>query len=339
MSQFELAIALQTNKTPAQYEALARLIDGYAFDVVSVYNDLMFQPALGPLLTLARHLKRARLGPAVLNPYTVHPLEIAGQAALLDYATEGRAYLGLGRGAWLDALGLDVRRPVDTLREAALLVKHLLGRKPEAFEGAVFQLIAGATLQYEPLRADIPIMLGTWGPRTAQVAGEVADEIKIGGSANPAMVAEILPHINIGLDSVGRPRGSVGVCLGAVTVVDEDRDVARALARREVALYLPVVAPLDPSMTDREWLDRITAAARRSDYDAVARDITDEILDKFAYAGSPSDIVQQVEGLIEGGATRVEFGTPHGVDSVHGIHLLGERVLPALTGREAILRP
>jgi 5,10-methylenetetrahydromethanopterin reductase len=238
----------------------------------------------------------------------------------------------------LDALGLDVRRPVDTLREATLMVKHLLARKPEAFEGDVFHLVAGAALQYEPLRAEIPIMLGTWGPRTAQVAGEVADEIKIGGSANSAMVGAILPHINAGLDAVGRPRGSVGICLGAVTVVDEDRAAARALARREVALYLPVVAPLDPSMTDREWLDRITAAARRSDYDAVARDITDDILDKFAYAGAPSDIVRHVEGLIEGGATRVEFGTPHGIDSVRGIRLLGERVLPALAGRAAILR-
>ena len=123
---------------------------------------------------------------------------------------------------------------------------------------------------------------------------------------------------------------TVGVCLGAVTVVDEDRDAARALARREVALYLPVVAPLDPTVTDREWLDRITSAANRGDYEAVARDISDEMLDRFAYAGSPADLVGQVERLIAGGATRVEFGTPHGVDLMRGIRLLGERVLPAL---------
>jgi 5,10-methylenetetrahydromethanopterin reductase len=131
----------------------------------------------------------------------------------------------------------------------------------------------------------------------------------------------------------------VGICLGAVTVVDEDRDAARALARREVALYLPVVAPLDPSMTDREWLGRIQAAARRNDYAAVARDISDEMLDKFAYAGRPSDIVEQVERSIAGGATRVEFGTPHGLDSARGIELIGRQVLPALAGREAILPP
>src|SRR3954471_15687641 len=220
-SQLATSIAFQTNKTPAEYEALAMLIDGYGFDVVSVYNDLMFQPALGPLLLMAKYLTHTRIGPAVLNPYTVHPLEIAGQAALLDLMSQGHAYLGLGRGAWLDALGLETTRPLQTLREATLLVKHLLAGRSDAFEGQVFKLAAGATLQYHPLRARVPIMLGTWGTRTARLAGEVADEIKIGGSANPVMAGYLRPHIEAGLAAAGRRAGSVGICLGAVTVVDE----------------------------------------------------------------------------------------------------------------------
>ena len=329
-TQIAASIAFQTNKTPAEYEALALLVDGYGFDAVSVYNDLLYQPALGPLLIMARFLTQTRIGPAVLNPYTVHPLEIAGQVALLDLMSGGHAYLGLGRGAWLDALGLQTTLPVQTLREAILLVQHLLARRTDAFEGEVFKLAAGMMLQYPTLRRRVPVMVGTWGPKTAHLAGEVADEIKIGGSANPSMPGHLRPFIEAGTAQAGRRPGSVGICLGAVTVVDEDREAARALARREVALYLPVVAPLDPTMTDREWLERIAAAAQRGDNDAVARDISDEILDRFAFAGTPSDIVRQVEAIAEGGATRVEFGTPHGIDSTRGIKLLGERVLPAL---------
>jgi 5,10-methylenetetrahydromethanopterin reductase len=144
------------------------------------------------------------------------------------------------------------------------------------------------------------------------------------------MAGHLRPYIEAGLASAGRRPGAVGICLGAVTVVDEDRDAARALARREVALYLPVVAPLDPTVTDRDWLDRITAAAARRDYPAVERDISDEMLDRFAFAGRPEDIVRQVEALAVGGATRVEFGTPHGLDPTRGVKLLGELVLPAL---------
>jgi 5,10-methylenetetrahydromethanopterin reductase len=291
-------IAFQSNKQPAEYVALAQTVDRYAFDVVSVYNDLLFQPAIGPLLWMAPHLRTAQLGPAALNPFTLHPLEMAGQIALLDMATNGRAYLGLVRGAWLDRLGVSQEHPTQRLREAALFVKHVLARRQEPFEGEFFHLEAGASLQYAPARAHVPLTIGTWGRQTARMADDLADEIKIGGSANPAMV----PYLS--------QATSLPICLGAVTVIDSDAAAARQRARRELALYLPIVSRLDPTV---DW--------QELDGDAV--------LDRFAFAGDPAAIIRQVEGLAAAGASRVEFGTPHGVgDPLEAIALLGERVLP-----------
>jgi len=321
-------IAFQGNKTPAEYRALAETVDAYPFDVVSVYNDLLFQPALGPLLWMAPLLRRAQLGPAALNPYTVHPIEIAGQVALLDQSTNGRAYLGLVRGAWLDRIGVSQSRPVQTLRETVLLVRHLLARRPEAFSGKVWQHAAGTTLQYAPVRDSMPVTIGTWGQATARMAGEIADEIKIGGSANPASVAMLRPAITEGARRARRSASAVGICLGAVTVVDRDRDLARNLARKEVAMYLPVVAALDPH-TDPEWLARIRAISQRGDLMAITRDVPDDVLDRFAFAGTPRDIVRQVEDIAAVGATRIEFGTPLGPNPVDAIRLLGQHVLPA----------
>jgi 5,10-methylenetetrahydromethanopterin reductase len=323
-------IAFQSDRTPAEYRALAEVVDGYPFDVVSVYNDLLYQPALGPLLWMAPGLRRAQLGPAALNPYTLHPLEIAGQAALLDQATGGRAYLGLARGAWLDRIGVAQPRPVQTLREAVLLVGHLLARRTEAFEGQVFQHPANAPLRYAPLRPAVPVTIGTWGRATARMAGEVAGEVKVGGSANPDMLPVLRPAVAEGSRRAGRPPDAVGICLGAVTVVDEDRALARGLARREVALYLTVAAGLDPGV-DPEWLARIRAAAVRHDLEAITRNVSDEILDRFAFAGRPRDLVQQVERIAQAGATRVEFGTPLGPQPAEAIRLLGEQVLPAFS--------
>jgi len=320
-AQFEVSIAFQTDKTPAAYETLGEVVDGYAFDVVSVYNDLFFQPALGALLHLSRRVHRARLGPAALNPYTLHPVEIAGQVATLDMASDGRAYLGLARGSWLDAIGLTSDRPISRLRESIEVVRYLLSRRTDGFSGALYQVSPGPMLQYEPLRGDVPIMVGTWGPHTARMAGEVADEVKIGGSANPKMVPVMRQWL---------ATDRVGICLGAVTVVDRDRNAARELARREVALYLGVVAGLDPTVADPEWLSRIQSHAARRDYAAISRDISDEMLDRFAFAGTPDDIVRQTQELRAAGATRIEFGTPHGIDPPHGIRLLGEEVLPQL---------
>lgn len=300
-------IAFQSDKRPEEYVALAQTVDRFEFDVVSVYNDLLFQPALGALLFMAPHIHRARMGPAALNPYTVHPLEIAGQIAVLDMATNGRAYLGLARGAWLTALKLDDRRPVQTLREAVQLVRHLLARRPDAYAGEIFHLAAGASLNYEPLRANVPVTLGTWGLRTARMAQELADEIKIGGSTNPALVA----HLRTAAPTIP-------ICLGAVTVIDEDAQAARRRARHELRLYLPVVARLDPTLEDPEWLARLPP-----------EDLPDELLDRFAFAGDPPAIIRQIERLFAAGAARVEFGTPHGVaDPCAAIALIGQRVLP-----------
>ncbi len=63
--------------------------------------------------------------------------------------------------------------------------------------------------------------------------------MKIGGCANPDMVR--LMREWIGNDEVG-------IVVGAVTVVDEDGDLARAHAREKVEMYLEVVGENDPTL-------------------------------------------------------------------------------------------
>ena len=99
-------------------------------------------------------------------------------------------------------------------------------------------------------------MIGTWGKKLTRLAGEIADEIKIGGSANPGIAAVISESLQAGEQKAGRPTGTVKIVIGAVTVVDQDREAARALARREAALYLPVVAKLDPTVEVDPRADR-----------------------------------------------------------------------------------
>ena len=95
----ELGLALQTDKGTGEYAALARGADEAGFDVVTVFNDLWFQPALPALLEIAGATAHARVGPSCLNPFTLHPVEIAGQIAALDRVSDGRAFVGLAAGA------------------------------------------------------------------------------------------------------------------------------------------------------------------------------------------------------------------------------------------------
>jgi 5,10-methylenetetrahydromethanopterin reductase len=319
-----LGLGLQGDKPLSGYGELGATVEAAGFDAVCVFNDLWFQPPLPALLEIARATSRVRLGPACVNPFTVHPFEIAGQMAMLDEASRGRAYLGLARGAWLDELGIAQERPLTAVREAWEVVRRLLAGDVEGFAGARFSLPAGRALRYARARVAVPLMIGGWRPGIVALAGELADELKVGGSANAAMVDVARTRLAAG----GRAE-LPGIVLGAVTVVDEDGERARALARRELLLYLPVVGPLDPtSSVDPELFARLAALADEGRADEAAALIPDAIVDRFAFAGTPKQVAAHAIELLGAGARRVDFGPPHGIDERTGVRLLAERVAP-----------
>lgn len=321
----ELSIAFQTDKRPDEYRRLAGMVEEFGFDALSMYSDLTFQPPIVPLTIAAVATRRIRLGPASLNPFSLHPVEIAGQIATLDMASGGRAYLGVSRGAWLDAIGIEQRRPIARVLDTLEAVGYLLSGGEGGYQGRTLEIDPGVRLRYQPERSAIPLMLGAWGRRLISRAAALVDEVKIGGSANP----DIIP---LALDWAERDgEHTPGIVMGAVTIVDEDGDVARRLIRREMALYLPVVAPLDPTVeVDPELLARVGALVDAGDLDGAGALIPEDLLRRFSFAGTPADIIEQCEALFDAGAARIEFGTPHGRTAERGLDLLGHVVLPAL---------
>ena len=272
-------------------------------DVLSVYHDLLDQPAIGPLLLMARVTERIRLGPAALNPFTLHPYEIAGQIAMVDAVSEGRAFLGLAKGAWLDRLGIEEERPLAALREAVAIVTALLAGDESGVVGGHFTLMPGTALSYPRVRDAVPLLIGTWGRETMRWAGSVADELKLGGSANP----EFVP---VAREWLANP--AVRVVVGSVSVVDDDGDWARERARAAVEPYLGVVAHLDPTLG-------------LAPGDPAP-------LERFCIAGTPEEVAARVLELWDAGADRVELGTPQGRSPLAGVDVICDRVLPLLRG-------
>lgn len=90
----------------------------------------------------------------------------------------------------------------------------------------MFWLRSGTRLRYG-LRSRLPqLLVGAWGPLMSALAGEIADEVRIGRSANPVISAVIDERFALGRVAAGRAGGAVGIA----TVVDEDGAAARARA-------------------------------------------------------------------------------------------------------------
>ncbi|MDQ2961341.1 MAG: LLM class flavin-dependent oxidoreductase, partial [Candidatus Dormibacteraeota bacterium] len=285
----QVSIALQTDKTPARYATLARAAEDLGFDGVRVFADIGFQPPALALATIAAATSRVRIGAACQNPLLTHPVEIAGQVAALDLASGGRAYVGLARGAWLDGLGVDTSRPIARLADSAEIIRRLLAGDDSGYAGDVLGVAPGVRLQFALPARPVDLLVGTWGERTARWASGCAAEVKIGGSANPDMVRVMRRWLGA---------SPTRIVVGAVTVCDTDRCVARSMARREVALYLDVVAGLDPSVTvPPDVRQRIASALQRGDHAGAGAAVPDELLDRFAFAGTPADIASQIDSL------------------------------------------
>ena len=333
MTADRLTLSFGSNGAPtvAGQIALARAAEGYGFARFSAFDDLFFRPAWPTLFSVAQHTERIGLGPSVVNPYLTHPALIAEYGAMLEESAPGRSYLGIGRGAFLEDLRVEIRRPLRTLREAIAVIRRLWSGADSAYEGEIFQLAAGAAFHFPLPAREIPIMLGSWGERGARIAGELADELKAGPLWSVRYARHLWRNIQQGVARAGRPEQSCGLALGPLTAIAEARAEAEACARQTLVFYLPYLAPMPQFLgLDDERLTAIRARQAAGDLDGAAALIPADVLREFALFGTAADIIAGIERLAaETAITRVEFGMPHGpAGSAAALRLLGERVLP-----------
>ncbi len=325
-----LGISFIADKSLREYGELGSLIDRYDFETISVYEDLLYQPPWPALFQFALHTKRPRLGPAVVNPYLNHPVPTAANVALLDEVSQGRAYLGVGKGGFFDNIRVRQPRPQTAIREMVEVVQMLLSGEHQPYEGTFFQVGPQASLRVPIPRRRVPIMIGTWGENTAGLAGRIADMMKVGGCANPDSAPVFRSYIAAGAKTVGRDPSEIRLFFGATTVVDRDRRVAEAVARRRVAMYVAAIGRLDPTFAPApDEIDSVEKAMAVGDVEGAARVMSEDTMRRFSCFGTPADIIRQMEGLFDAGVDVFELGSPHGNDEAEAIRLLGEEVLPA----------
>lgn len=325
-----LGIALAGDKPLEEILSLARIVDDHGFDTLTIYDDLMFKPVWPILTAVALKTRRVRLGPGIVNPYLMHPAILAGNIALLDECSNARAYLGIGKGAFLEFLQVDQPRPITTVREAIEIIRRLLRGDRTPYHGRVFQATESAFFRWTPPRATVPVMVGTWGQKMARMAGEVADEVKASAMWNADYAQMLAGHIRGGAQQAGRDPNAVTLVIGPLTSIAEDRAAARERARLSLAIYLPYLHPMTEFVgVEPDLIRRVGEASARGDYPGAARLISDDILGRITLCGTAHEVIDEIERMattVQVG--RIEFGTPHGPNEAEAIRLLGEKVLP-----------
>lgn len=252
---------------------------------------------LDPYLTLAacaNATKRPRVGVAVTNPITRHPIVTACAILSLDDASDGRAMLGIGSGdSAMRTLGLDpadkqgthgMRR--DRLREAVDFVRQVCAGEPVELGGKTFQL--------ERPGRRIPIYIAATGPKMLELSGEIADGVIIQVGMHPACIEHALGFIRKGAQKAGRRFEDIEIVHSTFTSIADDKRLAIDRARPLAAWFYGVAPDLlelagikvTQRHPSRPVFPDISHPADHAQAMAAAKEyVSDEAVEKFCLVG------------------------------------------------------
>jgi len=292
------------------------------FDAVFASHHYNNRDEFVALADMARATSEVRLGPGVVNPYETHPVTLASRVATLDELAGGRGAFGVGAGdrSTLECLGFDAERPLRRVLETVRVARRLFAGETVDHSGT-FEA-SDAALNYEA--GEIPIYVGAQGPDMTRMAAKYADGVLYNGS-HRRDVAWAADRVAEGLAQRPEDRGEFDFAVYASVSVARDEDEARAAARPPVAFIAGGAPPaaLDRHGLDEEVAAEIGEAIAAGEFSEAFGLVTDGMIDAFSIAGTPTQVGQQVDAVLEE-ADSLVVGSPLGPDVGTAIELAGE---------------
>ena len=301
-------------------------------DSQSVYRELYTTMPL-----CAQASRRVRIGPRATNPITRHPAVAASGIATIDEIAPGRAIFGIGSG---DSAILNLAERPATLadmREYVETVRVLTTKGDAAWRGRTTRLTWA--------KRAIPIYLSAEGPRTLQLAGEIADGVLINVGLEPALVGDAVAQVHEGARRAGRDPSTIDLwTLVRANVTD---DVAAGIA--EITMELASNAhhvfrfTLEGKHVPAELADairRVQKGYEPAAHEALGASPNAALMDaepalraylaeRFAVVGPPAACAEKLRAVVDAGIGNF-LVTGFVADRPQLIRALGEQVLPHL---------
>ena len=189
-------------RSVASAVADARLAEDVGFSLVGVADSQsVFRELYATMALCAQATRRVRIGPSVTNPVTRHPAVAASGIATIDEIAPGRAFFGIGSGdsAILNLTERPPRSPTCARTSKPIRALHATGEA--AWQGRATRLTWA--------KRAIPLYLSAEGPKTLQLAGEIADGVIVNVGLEPSLVRDAVAHVHTGARRAGRDPASI----------------------------------------------------------------------------------------------------------------------------------
>jgi probable F420-dependent oxidoreductase len=172
---------------------------------------------------------KIRLGASVVVLQIHSPLMVAHQWACLDYASNGRAILGVGIGREHHYRQFEVppEGRVSRFREELDVIRALWTEEKVTYQGRFYHL-ADETMAPKPVQKPLPIWMGVGHPDAVRRAARLADGWMGSGGSRIADFAASVPILKEALEKAGRDPARFPISKRVFMAVDERPEAARA---------------------------------------------------------------------------------------------------------------
>jgi len=292
----EMGAAIEQTGVPLaetyQRAAIAEQVGCTSLWMIQVPNQRETLTVLGGL---AANTMTATLASSIVPFFSRPPVVMAQTALTLDEISGGRLMLGIGMGnpmvgEWM--LGHKQGPPLQATREYLTIVTSLVRTGEVSYTG---RWHSGNGTYAGPRRAELPVYLGTFGPKMVQLAGELADGLIL-WVCTPQYVRDVvMPNLRIGWTRRETPRGDFPITL-MISVSVTDDAYERENFRRALAGYARVPAY-------RKMFEASGFAA-----DLKAGRASDAMVDSLAAFGSEQHVWNRLAEYADAGVTRFAIG-------------------------------
>lgn len=325
--------------------ALIQQIEAAGFDGAGILDSQMIcRDTFVTMGLAASATSTLRLFPAVTNPFGRIPSVLAGAAQTVAEIAPGRTRFIIGTG-YTSASTIG-RRPA-TLRQMRRCITE------------VKALLAGESVDYGRMTnrldfagsdggAGVPVLMAASGPRSLELAGEVADGALLLVGYTPGIVGKALEHLETGARRSGRTLDDLDIVFAVRTCVAGANDEARRLAR-PVAVHWGLLwgGPNWLPYSDIEMPDYQIPQAVREVYpdlghapnwdeaieltEFVSDDVNSQLCDALGLIGTPEHCTQRIREMAQHGVNQLylmpclTFAPPHAE-----VQAFGQQIIPAL---------
>ncbi len=317
----------------------ARLAEEMGFDFVGIADSQsLFREAFVSLGMIGQATERVMIGTAVTNPVTRHPAAMASAIASVQEISGGRAMLGIGTGDSA-VYNLNERpRGLAGLRDYIAARRGLLAGESTSFGGRDVHTRWVGGLDQPP----VPIYIAAEGPKTLELAGEIADGVICGMGLSPELAALSLEHLRIGAARAGRTLDDLDIWTLARVNVGGDRAALIDEIRMELAStahhafrFTQKGKLVPPHLADA--IRRVQSGYRPAHHEDLGESPNARLMDdpellaymagRFAILGAPDDCAEQIMRIRAAGFHQFLF-TGFVDDRKALIETLGQDVFP-----------